>query len=231
MRVLLMTDDRGLARRLRTTANGSGCTLCVTGTAAESAERMFRDAFDALLLTDAQFLRSAWRRRPLNWPQRIYLYGQPNGDDPVDGLTFCFSPDADPAAVLTRVCALGSGRVRQTDRETLISGFLQRIGVPVSLVGFACLCAGIRLLAGLKRSTDLGAVGDLYEVAAEELGMDAPGVEHAMRHAIDAAWTRADPNVLYETFGNTVQSERAAPSNAAFLFRAAEQIRATEKGV
>ncbi len=229
MRILLFTGDRETARRFSAAARRSAHALFVAETAEETAERMFRDAFDALLLTDPGMLQSSWRRRPLNWPRRIYLIGKALDGLP-DGLTFCFSADSDPEDLLLRVCALGSGRVRQTGCDALISGFLQRIGVPVSLSGFTYLAAGMRLLLKRRRLTDVNAIAELYEVVAAETGTDASKAEHAMRHAIDAAWMRADPATLMEVFGNTVQSERAAPSNAAFLFRAAEQVRFAQKG-
>lgn len=226
MRLLLFTTDPGTAQRMRAAAvSTTGCGLVTTGTEAETAERMFRDAFDALLLTDPALLRPAWRDRPLLWPRRIYLIGHaPVTPEIADKLTFCFPADSEPSAILSRITSLGPGQVRQTDREALASAFLQRIGVPVSLSGFRYLCEGVRYLSALDRLTDAGPIADLYAALAKQAGTNPSVAEHAMRHAIDTAWMRADPGMLMETFGNTVQSERAAPSNAAFLFRAAEQV-------
>jgi two-component system response regulator (stage 0 sporulation protein A) len=106
---------------------------------------------------------------------------------------------------------------------------LQQTGFPVSLSGFDYMKEAIRLILTQKQATNVRSVNDLYEILAAEMCVSTSAAEHAVRHAIDTAWLLADPDTLDKLFGETVQSERAAPSNAAFLFRAADCIGLDQK--
>lgn len=230
MHVLLLTSDRNTARRYLAAAKAAGVRLARAETTAEALEQLFRVPFDALLFDAPEILDPALRRCPVLWPRRRYrIEAPPDALAPTAELTYCFSQGCAAEAVLSRVAALSSEPVRQTDARVLIAQFLSRVGVPPSMTGYRFLFAGVQLLLQSKRLTD-ASVGDVYARLAFETGASASAVEHAMRHAIDTAWMRADPAVLEEMFGNTVQSERAAPSNAAFLFRAAQQVRSMQRG-
>ena len=60
--------------------------------------------------------------------------------------------------------------------------------------------------------------------------ISAFAAEHAVRQAVNASFIRADARLLEQIFGYTVDAERAAPSNAAFLFRTADHIRLIMRG-
>ena len=230
MRILLLSDNRETAKAYRSAADEKGVfRLGVVKNLPQALECLFRVPFDALLSEDGAILHPAVLKRPVLWPNNLFLLLKtPLRCDRIpDALTYCFLRENDPGDVLSLIENFPKGQNRRNDTEVRISRFLQRIGVPVSLYGFDYLKEGIRLLLMQNRITDIRAVNDIYEILAEEMMVGPSVVEHAMRHAINAAWMRADPHTLESVFGYTVDANRATPSNAAFMFRAADCIAIT----
>ena len=75
---------------------------------------------------------------------------------------------------------------------------------------------------------ETGSMNDLYEILSIEADVSASVIAHAMHHAIGVAWIRADSHTLDHVFGYSVDADRDTPSNAAFLFRAADCIKMTK---
>lgn len=228
MRVLLLTNDRKKAHEYLTAAGEAGnLRLIAVRGIADALELLFREPYDVLLTDDPTVLRPRIRRCPVLWPDAVCLLIRFSITDLrlPEELTFCFPADSDPRDVLVRIGSFPTVRKRQTDPDVLISSFLQRTGVLVSLIGFDCMREAIRILLSVKSLTDAGSLQDIYEVVGRLMQIRPTVAEHAVRHAINAAWMRADAATLERIFGYTVDAERAAPSNAAFLFRAADQIK------
>ena len=99
-----------------------------------------------------------------------------------------------------------------------------RLGVPCHILGRAYLMTG---LAMVVKNYDL--VYDItkgfYTTVAGYHGTTASRVERAIRHAIEVTWTRADPDVLAEVFGNTIAADKGKPTNSEFVARVALTIR------
>ena len=228
MRVLLLTGDRKTAQAYTYAAEQTETIrLCTLKTTAQILERLFRDPFDALLSDDATVLLSEIRRIPVLWPGHTFLLTDRSIDTPLpDSLTFCFSKDSEPKDVLMRIGSFPKITTDNYNPETTVSRFLQHAGVPVSLSGFDHLRIALRLMLR-QNGLHEGTVNELYAVLSVLSGVSASVAEHAIRQAIDAAWIRADTSTLEKWFGYTVRSDRGAPSNAAFLFRAADHIRLT----
>ena len=233
MRIMLLSDDRKTARRYAAAAEETDSVrLCSLKNMAQVLERMFRDPFDALLSDDPSVLSPSILKRPVIWPDHIFLLIA----EPAlfaafpEALTFCFSKDGDPKEILSRIAGFPKGCSRKKDPDVAVSRFLQQIGVPVSLSGFTYLSEAIRLILRQKHLPEVGSVNDVYEIVSMEMGTNPGVAEHAMRHSIDAAWIRADPSVLEKLFGETVCSDRSAPSNASFLFRAADHLQIKTEG-
>ena len=228
MRILVLSEDRLLAERYRRAAEEIGTDrLATVKSVPEALERMFRLPFDALISDDRSVLCPYIRRRPVLWPDNVFLLLEKPPDRirfPRE-LTYCFLTDSDPYTVLSFVSSFPNGQTRPNDTEQRISRFLQSVGVPVSLYGFQYLNEAIHLLISRDRIVDTGVMNELYEIVAHAWNVETSVVEHAMRHAIGTAWIRADMHMLETVFGYTVDAERAAPSNAAFVFRAADHLR------
>ena len=233
MRIMLLTCDKTVARSYTEAAEHMGSVrLSVQKNAGQALECLFRKPFDALLSDDGVILLPAFRKCSVIWPAQMFLLLREQAPNSVcfpDELTFCFSICGDPKDVLTRICMFPGGYTVPNDPEIRISRFLQEIGVPVSLSGFDCLREAIRLIVTQKHLVDMRSLQDLYAIIASEMQTSVFALEHAMRQAVDAAWARADTALLERIFGYTVCSDRSAPSNAAFLFRAADHIRLNQK--
>lgn len=233
MRVLLLTADRRTARAYAEAAEETGLLrLHTLKNTAQVLERLFRDPFDALLSEDVSILLPQVRRCAVPWPEHLFLLS----DRTIESLrlpeylTFCFSKDSDPKAVLARIARFPNGKSRKGSAEETISRFLRQIGVPVFLNGFDYLRTALGLILSQGSMTDVKSINQVYSILSMIYGISAYVAEHAIRHAIDAAWIRADTGMLERLFGYTVRPDRGVPSNAAFLFRAADHIRLKEKG-
>lgn len=233
MRIMLLTADRETTRNYRNAAERiEGLRLCAVKQAAQALEWLFREPFDALLSDDFHVFHPRIRACPVLWPDSVCLLRRdtmPNNILPKE-MTFCFSIDSDPEQVLQRMASFPCERPKQKNTDVLISHLLQQVGVPVSMTGFPCMCDAIRILLSLDRVTDVELLRNIYEAVGVKLRISASAAEHAVRQAIGAAWIRADTRFLEQLFGDTVDAERAAPSNAAFLFRAADHIKLQNGG-
>ncbi len=232
MKVMLLTNESETAQRFREASIGTErIRLCTERAIPQVLERLFREPFDALISDDPYAAHPRIRRCPVLWPNQFYLLLR-ESDKPLpipEDVTYCFSGTEDPKRILDMIASFPGGQTRRNDTECRISRFLQQTGFPVSLSGFDYMKEAIRLILTQKQATNVRSVNDLYEILAAEMCVSTSAAEHAVRHAIDTAWLLADPDTLDKLFGETVQSERAAPSNAAFLFRAADSIGLDQK--
>ena len=231
MRVLLLTNNKETAGAYRRAAEEEGLIrLAVVRDLPQALECMFRMPFDALISEDSAVFLPAIQKRPVLWPDNLFLLLR----DPLksiripERLTYCFLCDSSPSDVLAFVNTFPNGQRRINAGEVRISRFLQRIGVPVSMYGFSYLKEAIDLLLQQTRMTDIPSLSDVYGILSDAEGVGPTVIEHAMRHAINTAWIRAETHTLERVFGYTVDADRAAPSNAAFLFRAADYITITQ---
>jgi len=233
MRIILLTNDRKTAHAYTDAAEQSrSVRLCTLKKTAQVLELLYRDSFDALLSDDPMILLPLIRTCGVRWPDHTFLLIE----KPIetiqlpDFLTFCFSKNSDPKDVLRSVAGFPKSTRRFCNTERKISEFLQQTGVPVSFSGFMYLSIALRIILSQDHTLDVQAINDIYSFISAVAGVSISVTEHAIRTAIDAAWMRADTAMLEKLFGYTVRSDRGAPSNAAFLFRAADHIRLTREG-
>ena len=108
--------------------------------------------------------------------------------------------------------------------EAVTRNLLIELGIPENLRGSRYLIKAIELVVQDSSLLDsickrlLPAVGEHFERTWME-------VEHAIRNVIQRAFERADREVLYRYFGNTVSSDMGSPTNAEFIARCANIIR------
>ena len=230
MRILLLTENRGTVEAYRRASEErSDVRLGTVKNIPQALECLFRIPYDALLSEESAILHPLFQSRPVLWPNNLFLLLQSpiNAAHFPETLTYCFLPESKPSDVLSFINTFPKGQSRPNGIDVAVSRYLQWIGVPVSLYGFSYLAEAIRLLLMSNRIADIERLNDLYDILSEETGVSSFAIEHAMRHAINTAWIRADTRTLETIFGYTVDAERAAPSNAAFIFRAADHLNIT----
>ena len=107
--------------------------------------------------------------------------------------------------------------------EQLVTNIFHDLGMPAHIKGYEYLRYAI--LRVLENKTLLHSVTkELYPMTAKAFGSKPSRVERAIRHAIEVAWTRGDPENIAKLFGCTVLSSRGKPTNSEFLAMIADKI-------
>ena len=109
-------------------------------------------------------------------------------------------------------------------RPVSASRLLLELGIPDSLKGHGYLLEAIALSVR-EPSIKYAVCTELYPQVAKAAGTTASKAERCMRNAIEVAFDRADLNVLYRYFGNTVSREKGKPTVSEFVARCAAILR------
>lgn len=118
----------------------------------------------------------------------------------------------------------GDIRASVKDLETNITMYIQQLGVPAHIKGYQYIRDAIMMVI-----EDMDAINSitkfLYPTVAKHYNTTSSRVERAIRHAIEVAWDRGNPDILNELFGYTILSTRGKPTNSEFIAMIADKIR------
>lgn len=110
------------------------------------------------------------------------------------------------------------------DIETNITSYIQQLGVPAHIKGYQYIRDAISMVI-----EDMEAINSitkvLYPTVAKHYNTTPSRVERAIRHAIEVAWDRGNPDVLNDFFGYTILSSKGKPTNSEFIAMIADKIR------
>ena len=110
------------------------------------------------------------------------------------------------------------------DLEASITMYIQQLGVPAHIKGYQYIRDAITLVV-----EDMEAINSitklLYPTVAKHYSTTASRVERAIRHAIEVAWDRGNPDVLSDFFGYTILGSKGKPTNSEFIALIADKIR------
>lgn len=145
-------------------------------------------------------------------------------------IVYCFFKPLDPEQTATRILFLCKGEERLVNPDYgyldfVVTQTLFKLGVPPHLQGYHLLREAIKLVNCAEQPARLSVMKDIYPAAARLCGTSVSMAEHAMRHAIECAWMRADINTIQTYFGYTVEAHRDTPSNSAFIHMVADRVR------
>ena len=70
----------------------------------------------------------------------------------------------------------------------------------------------------------------LYPGVAKRYGTTSSRVERSIRHAIEEAWDRGDPDILQKYFSYTVSSTKGKPTNGEFIAAIVDMLTLEELG-
>ena len=70
-----------------------------------------------------------------------------------------------------------------------------------------------------------GITKELYPEIAKKYHSTTSRVERAIRHAIEVSWNRGNWDLMEEIFGNSVDIDRAKPTNSEFIVTIADKLR------
>lgn len=122
-------------------------------------------------------------------------------------------------ALLRRACGLTEVYCAPARQEAQVTRALHMVGVPAHIKGYPYVRRAILMVMedpGLSHALTKA----LYPALARQFATTPSCVERAIRSAVDAAWTRGDPEIQRAYF--TMDK----PSNGAFIAAMAEKLRA-----
>lgn len=117
---------------------------------------------------------------------------------------------------------------RDADLDDMIDDLLKELGVPSNILGHRYLHHAIRLCKEDPTYID-HITKRLYPTVAKANNTTPNSVERAMRHSIEFAFLKGDPDVQYKVFGNTIAYE-GKPSNSMFISASAAEIKRRMRG-
>lgn len=110
------------------------------------------------------------------------------------------------------------------DIEGMVTDVIHEVGIPAHIKGYQYLRNAI-----IMAVDDLDVINsitkELYPTVADNFSTTPSRVERAIRHAIEVAWDRGDPDVLNAFFGYTIANAKGKPTNSEFIAMIADKLR------
>ena len=117
--------------------------------------------------------------------------------------------------------------VKQFSKRNLendVTNIIHEIGVPAHIKGYQYLRESIIMSVNdidmLNSITKI-----LYPTIAKKYQTTPSGVERAIRHAIEVAWSRGKMDTIDELFGYTIHNGKGKPTNSEFIALISDKIR------
>lgn len=101
---------------------------------------------------------------------------------------------------------------------------LKQLGVPSNILGHKYLVLAIPLIS-IDRSFERETTKKLYPLIANVFETTGNRVERAIRHAIENAFDNADPKMILNLFGMTIDCRKGKPTNSEFMSQIATEIK------
>lgn len=134
------------------------------------------------------------------------------------GVAYFLPKPFEVGALLDKVRGLPPHARRSGQRSptVLVTAMLREIGMPASLKGYPYVRDAV--LLAMQDASLLHAVTKvLYPSIAKRHRTTASCVERSIRHAIEEAWNRGDPEKLHAYFGSQIGSTKRKPTNGEFI--------------
>ena len=111
-----------------------------------------------------------------------------------------------------------------------VTDILHEIGVPAHIKGYHYLRDSI--IMSVEHPEIINAVTkQLYPSVAKKYETTSSRVERAIRHAIEVAWNRGNPDILNDLFGYTISNGKGKPTNSEFKALISDNIRLHQTAV
>lgn len=114
--------------------------------------------------------------------------------------------------------------LRYNNIQMSITKILHELGIPSHIKGYQYIREGIGIIFE-NPETIGGITKELYPELAGKFDTTVSRVERAIRHAIEVSWNRGDWNLMEEIFGNSVDIDKAKPTNSEFMVTIADKLR------
>lgn len=108
--------------------------------------------------------------------------------------------------------------------QVAITHILHELGIPSHIKGYQYIREGVEII--FERPETIGGITkELYPELADKFDTTVSRVERAIRHAIEVSWNRGDWDLMVEIFGNSVDIDKAKPTNSEFIVTIADKLR------
>ena len=105
-----------------------------------------------------------------------------------------------------------------------ITKILHELGIPSHIKGYQYIRDGVCMI--FENPNMIGGITkELYPELASKFDTTVSRVERAIRHAIEVSWNRGNWDLMEEIFGNSVDIDRAKPTNSEFIVTIADKLR------
>lgn len=150
-----------------------------------------------------------------------------------DKILYCFTMPLAYEVIQLRVLEMMRMAEAQSGRQVSNIDALEKqiftsivaVGVPAHLKGYHYLRDAIRIFALSDVPMEISITNEVYPTIAKLYNTRPQLVEHAIRNAIEIAWTRGDIKMLHAYFGYTINDCKGKPSNREFIAMMAERAR------
>ena len=119
---------------------------------------------------------------------------------------------------------INSGKKDEDNLEALVTNMIHEVGVPAHIKGYQYLREAIMMVVN-----DIDVINQitkcLYPQIAQRFTTTPSRVERAIRHAIEVAWGRGEPQIMENIFGYTVSASKGKPTNSEFIAMIADKLR------
>jgi len=105
-----------------------------------------------------------------------------------------------------------------------ITKILHELGIPSHIKGYQYIRDGVCMIFDNPEMIG-GITKELYPELASKFDTTVSRVERAIRHAIEVSWNRGNWDLMEEIFGNSVDIDRAKPTNSEFIVTVADKLR------
>ena len=114
--------------------------------------------------------------------------------------------------------------------ESDVTNIIHDVGVPAHIKGYQYLREAI--IMSVNDNEMLNSITKiLYPSIAKKFQTTPSRVERAIRHAIEVAWNRGNPDILNDLFGYTISNGKGKPTNSEFIALISDNIRLHQTAV
>ena len=108
--------------------------------------------------------------------------------------------------------------------QVSVTKILHELGVPSHIKGYQYMRESIMMVYDNPELVG-GITKELYPDVAKKYKTTVSRVERAIRHAIEVSWNRGNWDTMEDLFGNSVDIDKAKPTNSEFIVTVADKLR------
>lgn len=114
--------------------------------------------------------------------------------------------------------------IHYNNLQISITKILHELGIPSHIKGYQYIREAIGIIYDHPETIG-GITKELYPELASRFDTTVSRVERAIRHAIEVSWNRANWELMEEIFGNSVDIDKAKPTNSEFIVTIADKLK------